>query len=52
MVGIISLDIPHGSDVENPIEDTTFMEWIGAKKFGKLLIETKQVGTLQINTLM
>ena len=32
MVEYISLDIPHGSDVENPTEDDVFMAWIGAKE--------------------
>ena len=32
MVGYINLAIPPGTDVENPIEDTAFMAWIGAKR--------------------
>ena len=32
MVEYFDLDIPFGHDVENPIEDVTFMTQIGAKK--------------------
>ena len=32
MVGVISMEIPPGMDVENPLEDAAFLEQIGAKR--------------------
>ena len=32
MVELIRLAIPHGSDVDDPIEDTAFLSMIGAKQ--------------------